>query len=198
MRAAPRKRLCVFCGSRPGSEAAYIDAARNLGEALAAREIGLVFGGASIGVMGELADAALAGGGEVIGVIPTSLLDREVAHESLTDLRIVGSMHERKALMADLSSGFVTLPGGIGTLEELFEVWTWAHLGIHDKPMGLLNVAGFFDPLLAFVDRLVEDGFLAAKSRRLIIDTDAIDRLLDQIMELTDRTQMQGSSGLAR
>ena len=189
-------RICVFCGSRPGSAPTYIEAARDLGEALAARGLGVVYGGASIGVMGALADAALAGGGEVIGVIPKSLLDREVAHSEVSELRVVGSMHERKAVMADLSDGFITLPGGIGTLEELFEVWTWSHLDIHNKPIGLLNVEGFFDPLLAFVDRLVADEFVAAKSRELVMHGDSIDALIGRLLEATTHATVRSPSDL--
>lgn len=162
-------RLCVFCGSSAGRSPAYVEAAVGFGEALAAAKIGLVYGGASVGLMGAVADAAQARGGEVIGVIPQSLVDLEVAHAGLGDLRIVGSMHERKALMADLSDGFIALPGGIGTLEELFEVWTWAQLGHHGKPCGLLNVGGFYDGLSAFLDHVVAEAFLKPVHRRMLI-----------------------------
>ena len=153
-------RLCVFCGSSPGRHPAYLAAAAELGTVLAKRRIGLVYGGASIGLMGAVADAARAAGGEVIGVIPRALVEFEVAHTGLADLRIVASMHERKALMAELSEGFVALPGGIGTLEELFEVWTWGQLGSHRKPCALLNVAGFYDRLLGFLDFVADEAFL--------------------------------------
>jgi uncharacterized protein (TIGR00730 family) len=154
------KRVCVYSGSSSGARADYLDAARDLGRTLADRGIGLVYGGAHVGLMGAVADAALAAGGDVIGVIPQSLVDKEVAHRGLPDLRIVHSMHERKALMADLSDAFVALPGGWGTLEELFETVTWAQLGLHQKPCGLLNVSGYFDDLLSFVDHAVREGFL--------------------------------------
>lgn len=136
------KRLCVFCGANPGLDPVYRNAARDLGTALAEAGVGLVFGGGSVGLMGTIADAVLEAKGEVIGVIPQALVDRELAHRRVADLRIVSSMHERKALMADLSDGFVALPGGVGTLEELFEIWTWAHLGLHAKPCALLNSQG--------------------------------------------------------
>jgi uncharacterized protein (TIGR00730 family) len=163
------RRLCVFCGSSPGARPEYRAAAAELGRALASRGIGVVYGGASVGLMGVLADAALAAGGEVIGVIPRALLAREVGHSSLPDLRIVGSMHERKALMAELADGFVALPGGIGTLEELFEVWTWAQLGEHEKPCALLDVAGYYRPLLSFVDHQVAEGFVRPEHRRMLV-----------------------------
>lgn len=166
-------RVCVFCGSATGRGERYVAAARELGTLLAERGIGLVYGGASVGTMGEVADAALASGGEVVGVIPEQLVSRELAHPGLTDLRVVADMHERKALMASLSDGFVALPGGIGTLEELFEVWTWAHLGLHDKPLALLDVAGFYQPLRAFVDHMVTEEFLRPASRdMLLVDAD--------------------------
>jgi uncharacterized protein (TIGR00730 family) len=144
------RRLCVFCGSSEGRDPAYQQAARALGETLAVNGIGVVYGGASVGLMGALADAALSAGGEVTGVMPRALVEKEIAHNRLRDLRVVGSMHERKALMAELSDGFVALPGGIGTFEELFEMWTWAQLGHHTKPCALLNVRGFYDGLIAW------------------------------------------------
>src|SRR5262245_13303074 len=145
-------RLCVFCGSSSGRDPAYRAAAVELGALLAERRIGLVYGGAASGLMGAVAEATRAAGGEVIGVIPRALVEWAVAHTGLSDLRIVSTMHERKALMAELSDGFIALPGGIGTLEEMFEVWTWAQLGSHSKPCALLNVGGFYDRLLAFLD----------------------------------------------
>lgn len=154
------KRVCVFAGSSSGRGATYLSAATMLGQALAERGIGLVYGGARVGMMGAVADAVLAGGGEVIGVIPRSLVEKEVAHTGLTDLRVVTSMHERKALMADLSDGFIAVPGGWGTLDEFFEILTWAQLGIHRKPCGLLNVEGYFDRLLSFLDHTVDQGFV--------------------------------------
>jgi uncharacterized protein (TIGR00730 family) len=163
------RRVCVFCGSRPGARPEYAAAARALGGAIAAGGGGLVYGGASVGVMREIADAVLAAGGEVIGVIPRALVDREVAHEGLTELRVVPTMHVRKATMAELADGFVALPGGFGTLDELFEILTWAQLGMHRKPVGLLNVAGFWDPLLALVEHMVEEGFVPEDQRALLL-----------------------------
>ncbi|MXQ11229.1 TIGR00730 family Rossman fold protein [Microvirga makkahensis] len=162
-------RLCVFCGSSPGRDPVYMEAARLLGDTLARNGIGLVYGGASVGLMGAVADAVLTEGGQVIGVMPQALVDKEIAHTGLSDLRVVGSMHERKALMAELSDGFVALPGGLGTFEELFEVWTWAQLGYHRKPCALLNVAGFYDRLAAFLDGVVESGFVKPVHRAMLI-----------------------------
>ncbi|HSP96919.1 MAG TPA: TIGR00730 family Rossman fold protein [Candidatus Dormibacteraeota bacterium] len=166
------RRLCVFCGSSPGGADDFSLAAERLGRALAAAGIGLVYGGASVGLMGRLADSALAAGGEVVGVIPRALVDQEVAHHGLADLRIVASMHERKALMADLADGFVALPGGLGTLDELFEILTWAQLGLHGKPVGLLDVGGYFAPLLAFLDGAVAARFLAPAHRAMLLVRD--------------------------
>ena len=162
------KSVCVFCGSSAGKDPAYAGAARRLGRALAERDTTLVYGGGHVGLMGVLADAALEAGGEVVGVMPRSLVDREIGHAGLTKLHVVGSMHERKALMAELSGGFVALPGGAGTLEEFFEVFTWALLGEHRKPCGLLNVAGFYKPLLAVFGHMIDQGFLTADQRKLI------------------------------
>jgi uncharacterized protein (TIGR00730 family) len=175
------RRLAVFCGSSTGDAPAYAAAARDLGTTLARRGIGLVYGGASVGLMGTIADAAIAAGGEVIGVIPEALVRKEVAHGGPVDLRIVGSMHERKALMAELSDAFVALPGGIGTLEELFEVWTWAQLGYHAKPCALLNTEGFYDPLIAFLDDVVAHRFLKDAHRAMLIVADAPDDLLARL-----------------
>ncbi|MGH3826550.1 MAG: TIGR00730 family Rossman fold protein [Pseudonocardiaceae bacterium] len=173
------RSICVFSGSSPGARAEYTTAARALGTELAARGTRLVYGGASIGLMAELANAALTTGGEVVGVIPRQLLDQELAHQGLSDLRVTASMHERKALMAELSDGFVALPGGYGTLEEFTEVLTWSQLGLQRKPCGLLNVAEFYRPLLAFFDHAVTERFVRAVHRDLILtDTDAA-RLLD-------------------
>ncbi|MBS7545492.1 TIGR00730 family Rossman fold protein [Ancylobacter oerskovii] len=163
------RRICVFLGSNAGRRAEYAEAAAAVGTTLARQGIGLVYGGASVGLMGILADAALAAGGEVIGVIPRGILEREVAHKGLADLRIVDSMHERKALMAELSDAFVALPGGAGTLEELFEVWTWAQLGSHEKPCAVLDVAGYFERLLGFVDHMVAEGFMRAEHRDMLL-----------------------------
>ena len=162
-------RICVFCGSSLGFQSGYRKAAEQFGALLADEGIGLVYGGASVGLMGAAADAALERGGEVIGVIPRSIAEHEIAHSGLSALHVVGSMHERKALMAELSDAFVALPGGIGTLEELFEVWTWAQLGLHMKPCGLLNVMGFYDGLSAFLARVVDEGFLRAQHREMLM-----------------------------
>jgi uncharacterized protein (TIGR00730 family) len=163
------RRLCIFCGSSEGHDPAYLQAARTLGETLAVNGIGLVYGGASVGLMGALADAALGAGGDVTGVMPRALVEKEIAHNGLSDLRVVGSMHERKALMAELSDGFAALPGGIGTFEELFEMWTWAQLGHHRKPCALLNVRGFYDGLIAFLDQVAERGFIRGAHRAMLI-----------------------------
>lgn len=161
--------ICVFCGSSPGKVPAYTEAARLLGHTLAERNITLVYGGGHIGLMGVVADAALEKGGEVVGVMPRSLVEREIGHTEVTKLHVVGSMHERKALMSDLSEGFIALPGGNGTLEEFFEVLTWAQLGEHGKPCGLLNVAGYYDPLLAVFDNMVAQEFLRPEHRKLVL-----------------------------
>jgi len=163
------RRLAIFCGSNPGARPQYVEATRALGRLLCERGIGIVYGGSSVGLMAALADAMLDDLGDVIGVIPRMLVDREVANRTLTDLRIVDSMHARKAMMAELADGFIALPGGIGTLEEFFEIWTWGQLGMHEKPCGLLNVAGYFDPLLAFLDRAVEEKFVREVHRAMVI-----------------------------
>ncbi len=174
------KRLCVFCGSSPGSRPDYARAARELGALLARRGIGLVFGGGKVGMMGQLAQAALENGGEVIGVIPRDLYDRNVAFSGLTDLRVVGTMHERKALMAGLADGFMALPGGLGTLEEIFEILTWAQLGMHQKPCGLLDIAGYFTPLLRFLNHVAEQGFIDPPHRAMILSAEFPGDLLRQ------------------
>ena len=173
--------VCVFCGSSQGLDPAYTEAARSLGRTLAEANIRLVFGGGHVGLMGVVSNAALEAGGEVIGVIPRSLVERELAHAGLTDLRIVGSMHERKGIMSDLSEGFITLPGGTGTLEEFFEVLTWAQLGEHEKPCGLLNVAGYYDPLLTVFDQMVNRGFLSEPNRDLVLVESEPERLLQRL-----------------
>ena len=183
---ATLRRVCVFCGSKHGVRPEYTDAARAMGTALAAGGIGLVYGGGRIGLMGVVADAVLDAGGEVIGVIPDHMSDREIAHYGLTDLRVVGSMHERKALMYELSDGFVALPGGLGTLEELFEITTWSQLGLHAKPTGLLDVAGFYTPLVSFLDQLVTEGFIGVRHRRLLRVADKPTALLEQLAAFPD------------
>jgi uncharacterized protein (TIGR00730 family) len=173
------RRICVFCGSSPGTDPAYVAGARELGKTLAAEGIGLVYGGANVGMMGELADATMAAGGRVTGVIPKAIMEREVAHTELDDLRVVDSMHTRKALMADLSDGFIALPGGIGTLEEFIEVLTWAQLGLHAKPCALLNTKGYFDTLLKFLDEIATAQFMADVQRQLVLTADEPAALLE-------------------
>jgi uncharacterized protein (TIGR00730 family) len=182
------RRVCVFCGSRRGTDPAYAEAAEATATELVRRGIGLVYGGGSVGLMGIVADTALAAGGEVIGVIPRFLHRREIMHEGVTDLRVVDSMHDRKALMAELSDGFVVLPGGIGTLEEAFEALTWTQLGIQDKPVGLLDVGGFWDPMRALLDRAVEAGFLRPDVAEVPLETDPA-RLLD-VLAAWERPQL--------
>ncbi|HVS60014.1 MAG TPA: TIGR00730 family Rossman fold protein [Gemmatimonadaceae bacterium] len=163
------RRLAIFCGSNPGLRPDYVEAARSLGRLLAQRGIGIVYGGSNVGLMAALADAMMDELGDIIGVIPRMLVEREVANTALTDLRVVGSMHERKAMMAELADGFIALPGGIGTLEEFFETWTWGQLGMHTKPCGLLNVAGYFDPLLEFLDHSVAERFVHDVHRAMVV-----------------------------
>jgi len=173
------KRICVFCGSSPGARPEYRTAAIALGTALAERGIELVYGGAHLGLMGAVADAARAAGGHVIGVIPQALADRGVGHPELEDLRIVASMHERKATMAQLSDGFIALPGGLGTLEEVLEALTWAQLGMHGKPVGLLNVAGYYDLLTAFLDHAAEERFIHTQHRAMLLPAGEVPDLLE-------------------
>ena len=162
------KSICVFCGSSSGTRDAYSDAARETGRVLAENGYRLVYGGAKVGLMGMVADAALAAGGEVVGVLPRSLQEKEIGHEGLNELHLVGSMHERKALMADLSDAFIALPGGVGTLEEIFEVWTWGQLGYHQKPCGFLNVGGYYDHLIAFLDHQTQEAFTKQAMRDMV------------------------------
>ncbi len=175
------KRLAVYCGSSPGTDPAFAEAARATGEAMARRGIGLVYGGGRLGLMGVVADTVLEHGGEAYGVIPQALIDLEVAHNGLTELHIVTSMHERKAKMTELTDAFVALPGGIGTFDELFEAWTWNALGYHSKPFCLLNVAGFWDRLIEFLDHVTESGFMSpARRSQLLVASDigeAIEKL---------------------
>ena len=177
------ERICVFCGASPGARPAYRDATGQLARLLAAEGIGVVYGGGGVGLMGALADAVIAENGELTGVIPRSLVDREIAHRDVMDMRVVGSMHERKALMAELADAFVALPGGIGTLEELFEVYTWAQLGLHQKPCALLNVEGYYDGIADFLSHAVAERFLREETRDLLmVESDPatlIERLRD-------------------
>ena len=175
------KRLCIYCGSSPGSRPEYTAAATDCGHILAQHGIGIVYGGVNTGMMGKVANAALEAKGEVIGVIPHHLADKELAHEGATQMIRVNSMHERKQMMADLSDGFIILPGGIGTLEELFETYTWLQLGLHSKPIGILNVAGFFDHMLVFLDHMVADRFLKAEHRSMLIVDNDMERLLQRM-----------------
>ena len=174
--------ICVFCGSSAGARDAYREAATALGRALAERDVGLVYGGAQVGLMGAVADAVLAHGGSAVGVIPESLARVEIAHTGLTELKIVQTMHERKAEMAARADGFIALPGGIGTLEELFEVWTWSQLGIHAKPVGLLNADGYYDSLLAFLDHMHAERFVRPQHRELLVTNEDPSRLIDQLL----------------
>ena len=175
------KRICVFCGSSRGTGEHYVDAARNLGLSLINHNLSLVYGGASVGLMGVIADTFIEKAGEVVGVIPKALFDREVAYTGLTDLRVVNTMHERKSLMAELSDGFIALPGGLGTIEEFFEVLTWAQLGIHQKPCGLLNVNGYFDRLTEFLDHAVSQRFIEKECRSMILMDKDPDALLQKM-----------------
>ncbi|MHB8230480.1 MAG: LOG family protein [Vulcanimicrobiaceae bacterium] len=178
-----RKYICVFCGAHTGNAGNYVRIVRDVAGRIAAAGFGIVYGGGRVGLMGVLADAALSAGTEVIGVIPEALAGSEIAHGGLTRLHVVGSMHERKALMADASDAFIALPGGFGTMDELCEILTWAQLQIHDKPVGLLNAGGYYDELLAFFDRSVREGFVSAHNRGLLRVANAIDELL-QVMGL--------------
>jgi len=175
------KRLAIYCGSATPADPVYIDNARMIGRTLAERGIGVVYGGGRLGLMGAIADSALAAGGEVIGVIPQALVDAEVAHRGLTELHTVSGMHQRKQKFTDLSDGFVTIPGGTGTMDELWEALSWAQLGYHTDPVGLLNTAGYYDHLLAFWDRMGEVGFLRPQHRDLLIVADTLDTLLDRM-----------------
>ena len=179
------RRVCVYAGSNPGNDPAYADAARTLAAELADRGIGLVYGGGRVGLMGVIADTILAAGGEAIGVMPQALIDREIGHPRLTELKVVSSMHERKAQMAELADAFVALPGGIGTLEELIEVYTWSQLGIHDKACGVLNVNGYYDHLAALLDHAVAEGFLRPQHRATMLADAGPGRLLDRMADWT-------------
>ncbi len=174
------KRICVFCGSSPGVRPEYREIARQLGQLLVAQHIGLVYGGGNVGLMGEIAQQVMEHGGEVVGVIPKFLAEKEVVFRDVTDLHVVDSMHERKALMAELSDGFIALPGGLGTVEEIFEVLTWAQLGIHEKPCGFLNICGYYDPILTFLNHAIEEQFIKTEYRRIVLIEDSPRNLLDR------------------
>jgi len=182
MKNGHHKRICVFCGSSSGEKPEFAIAARALGHAIAKRNWTVVYGGASVGLMGMVANSALEAGGIVIGVIPNFMMQKEVGHHDLTELHVVGTMHERKAKMAELSDAFVALPGGIGTLEELFEVWTWGYLGLHGKRYGLLDVAGFYSPLVRFLDGVEHEGFVAPETRAMLFVESEIEILLDRLV----------------
>ncbi|MFU8804536.1 MAG: TIGR00730 family Rossman fold protein [Bradymonadaceae bacterium] len=175
--------ICVFCGSSPGNDPAYIAGAKAMGAAMASRSLKLVYGGSGIGMMGAIANAVLEGGEEVIGVIPKALATKERAHQGITEIHVVSSMHERKAMMADLAGAFVAMPGGMGTLEELCEIITWAQLGIHTKPIGLLNLRGYFDGFKAFLGHMVDQGFLASYHRDLVVIRSEPDELIEALKD---------------
>ena len=175
------KRLAIYCGSATPADPFYLDLAREVGHTLATRGIGVVYGGGRLGLMGAVADSALAAGGEVIGVIPQALVDAEVAHRGLTELHVVDTMHQRKQAFTDLSDGFVTIPGGTGTMDELWEAMSWAQLGYHAKPVGLLNTAGYYDHLIAFVEKMAEVGFMRPMHRNILLVADTLDILLDKM-----------------
>jgi uncharacterized protein (TIGR00730 family) len=175
------KTLCIFCGSRPGVDPAYVEMARRVGTSIAQRGVAIVYGGGRVGLMGAVAEAALAANGRVIGVIPQLLIDREVGHAGISELHVVRTMAERKEMMGALSDGFLTLPGGTGTMDELFEAWTWTQLGLQHKPSALLNFRGYYDPLVAFLDRCVDQGFLSALTRDQLWVDDEADRLIERL-----------------
>jgi uncharacterized protein (TIGR00730 family) len=177
------KRICVFCGSSPGARPCYEEAAKSLARYLAANKITAVYGGGNVGLMGTLADTTLEAGGEIIGVIPEALLNREVSHTRIPDLRVVGSMHERKAMMAELADAFIAMPGGFGTFEDFCEVLTWTQLGLHRKPCGLLNVEGYYDPLLALFDHALAEHFLKPAHRQMVISESSPELLVDRLLE---------------
>ncbi len=186
------KSICVYCGSSSGRQTIYLETARQLADALVAREIQLIYGGASVGIMGAVADQVLTQGGRVIGVIPEALAHQELMHSGLNELHITHSMHERKLKMAELADGFIALPGGIGTLEELFEIWTWSQLGFHQKPIALLNIAGYYDGLLNFIDHIENEQFLKPQHRKLLNVNSDVDALLDCMSDQYQRVVGQG------
>jgi uncharacterized protein (TIGR00730 family) len=177
------KRICVFCGSSPGARPSYAENAKSLARHLAANRITVVYGGGNVGLMGTLADATLEAGGEIIGVIPQALLNRELSHTRIPDLRVVGSMHERKAMMAELSDAFIAMPGGFGTFEEFCEVLTWTQLGLHRKPCGLLNVEGYYDPMLSLFDHAVAEQFVKPAHRQMVISESSPELLVDRLLK---------------
>ena len=185
------QRICVFCGSNPGARIDYTTAARELAAALAGDGITLVYGGGRVGLMGEVADEVMRLGGRAIGVIPRTLWNREVGHTGLSEVRIVDTMHERKAMMADLSDAFIALPGGLGTIEEIFEIWTWAQLGMHTKPIGFLDVAGYYAPLMAFLDHAVNETFIRDEIRRIAIVEESVAALLERFRSYTPPRVLQ-------
>jgi hypothetical protein len=176
------QRICVYCGSSFGNQPIYAETAKAMGAAIAQRGLELVYGGGKVGLMGTVADAALAAGGSVIGIMPKFLVDKEIAHRGLTELRVVDTMHARKEMLMRLSDAMITLPGGWGTYDELAEAITWAQLGLHSKPIGLLNVAGFYDPLIAVMDNAIDTGFVRPVHRDLLIVEDDVERMLDRVM----------------
>ncbi len=176
------KQVCIFCGSYKGTQPMYMTAAHAMGMGLAQRGLGLVYGGGRVGLMGAVADGTIAGGGKVTGVIPQSLVDRELAHVGLSELHVVASMHQRKALMAEIADAFVAMPGGFGTLDELFEIITWAQLGFHNKPIALLNIGGYFDPLLTFIDHMATEGFIKPNDQKALLVKNEVDTLLDALL----------------
>ena len=183
------KNICIYCGSATGTNPEYVESARRVGATLVRRGLGLVYGGGRVGLMGVVADAVLGGGGRVVGVIPEALATREVAHEGLTELHVVADMHERKALMARSADAFLTLPGGIGTFEEFFETLSWAALALHHKPMGILNVAGYFDPLLALLDHAVGERFLRREFLELLVVSADPEAIVEELAEHTPSTR---------
>jgi uncharacterized protein (TIGR00730 family) len=185
------QRICVFCGSNPGARIDYTNAARELAAALAGDGITLVYGGGRVGLMGEVADEVMRLGGRAIGVIPRTLWNREVGHTALSEVRIVDTMHERKAMMAELSDAFIALPGGLGTIEEIFEIWTWAQLGMHTKPIGFLDVAGYYAPLMAFLDHAVNETFIRDEIRRIAVVEENAAALLERFRSYTPPRVLQ-------
>jgi uncharacterized protein (TIGR00730 family) len=185
------KRIAVYCGSSTGTRPEYLAAAEQLGALIAREKIELVYGGGCLGLMGAVADAALKNDGHVIGVIPEKLVIKEVVHEKLPDLRVVKTMHERKALMAELSDGFIALPGGYGTFEEFFEVLAWSQLGWHQKPFGLLNIAGFYNHLMAFLDHTAQEGFIRPQHRELVLIENSVEKILDRLKNFQPPTEVK-------